>query len=61
MTLMELFVWHREQAERYEDLAKNHTTTGARVHRAAVTRRYVKQAEFHQAAAGVLKPLVIPA
>ena len=47
MTLKQLIQWHREQQERYEDLAKNHKTTGASNHRDAVTRRNLKLAKFH--------------
>jgi hypothetical protein len=54
MTVEQLYMWHREQAERYEDLARNHRTTGASVVRNAVTRRNLKLAEFHTEAAAVL-------
>lgn len=54
MTLASLYIWHREQAERFEHLAKNHQTTGASVHRNAVTRRNEKLAQFHKDAAKVL-------
>ena len=55
MTLRQLFIWHREQQERFEDLAKNHKTCAAPVYRAAVTRRNEKLAKFHADAAAVLK------
>lgn len=50
MTLEKLAFWHREQAERFEYLAKNHKTTGATVHLNAVTRRNEVQAAFHREA-----------
>ncbi|MGQ7937317.1 hypothetical protein [Paraburkholderia sp. D1E] len=55
MTLSQLFMWHREQAERFAWLADNHKTTGGAVHRAAVTRRNQKLAAFHAEAASMLK------
>lgn len=55
MTLDQLFLWHREQAERFAWLADNHKTTGATVHRGAVTRRNRKLAAFHAEAASLLK------
>lgn len=58
MTLAELYLWHREQAERFADNARNHKTTGAPRVIDAVTRRYNVQAQFHQEAAALLKPLV---
>ncbi|WP_144154524.1 hypothetical protein [Paraburkholderia sp. BCC1885] len=56
MTLPELFMWHREQVERFAWLADNHKTTGGGTrHRAAVTRRNQKLAAFHADAASLLK------
>lgn len=57
MTLDELYLWHREQAERYRHLAENHRTTGATRCREAVTRRNIKLTEFHRDAAECLKAL----
>lgn len=56
MTLDQLFLWHREQQERFAWLAENHKTAGGgQCHKDAVTRRNLKQAKFHADAAGVLK------
>lgn len=60
VTLDQLFMWHREQAERFAWLADNHKTTGGDTrHRAGVTRRNQKLAAFHADAASVLK-LMMP-
>lgn len=58
MTLPQLYLWHREQAERYADRAKDHKTNAAQVYREAVTRRYEKQSEFHARAATLLRPFI---
>lgn len=55
MTLRQLYIWHREQQERFEDLAKNHKTCASKVYRDAVTRRNEKLAKFHADAAAVLR------
>jgi hypothetical protein len=57
MTLAQLYLWHRQEAERFTDLSKSHQTNGSTTHRNAVTRRYEKQAEFHSHAATLLKLL----
>lgn len=48
MDLAALFMWHREQQERFAWLAEHHKTTGGgQCHRDAVTRRNLKLAQFH--------------
>lgn len=59
MTLLRLYLWHREQAERFSDLARSHKTCAARVYRAAVSRRYGAQSEFHAQAALALRPVLM--
>lgn len=59
MNLAALFIWHREQAERFEWLAGHHKTAGGgQCHRDAVTRRNLKLAKFHADAAKVLKEVI---
>lgn len=59
MNLSSLFLWHREQAERFDWLAQHHKTTGGgQRHRDAVTRRNLKLAQFHADAAKVLKEAI---
>jgi hypothetical protein len=59
VTLDQLYLWHREQSERFAWLADNHKTTGVvgSAHRAAVTRRNQKLARFHAEAAQCIKSL----
>ena len=54
MTLDQLFLWHREQQDRFAWLAEHHKTAGGgQCH--AVTRRNLKLAQFHADAVAVLK------
>lgn len=57
MTLDQLYLWHREQAERFEYQAENHKTMGAAKLRASISRSYKKRADFHKDAAALLDDL----
>jgi hypothetical protein len=59
MNIANLFLWHREQSERFEWLAEHHKTTGGgQCHRDAVTRRNLKLAKFHADASKAIKEVI---
>lgn len=54
MTVTELYMWHKEQAERFEDRAVEHKTMGPAKLRASISRSYLKKAAFHREAEKML-------
>ena len=57
MTLDQLYVWHREQQERFEHLATHNKANLAAVYKASLKRTYENQAAFHARAVALLKSL----
>jgi len=57
MTLDQLYLWHREQQERFADLAENNKANLATVYKASLKRTYETRADFHSRAAVLLKML----
>ena len=55
MTLDQLFLWHREQQERFENLAEHNKANLPRVYKASLRRTYEKRADFHERAVALLK------
>jgi hypothetical protein len=58
MTLDQLYIWHREQQERYDNLAAHNKANLAAVYKASLKRTYEKQASFHARAVALLKVLL---
>lgn len=52
-----LYLWHREQEERWSNLAANTKSTLPKVQLATLKRGYLRQAKFHHEAAELLKGL----
>jgi len=57
VTLDQLYLWHREQQERFEHLAMNNKANLATVYKASLKRTYERQATFHSRAVALLKSL----
>lgn len=57
MTLDQLYVWHREQFERWDHLAEHNKANLSGAYKASLRRTYRKQADFHAAAVALLKTL----
>jgi hypothetical protein len=57
VTLDQLFLWHREQQERWADLAENNKACLPQPYKASLKRGYEKKAAFHAGAAELLKQL----
>lgn len=57
MTLTDLFMWHREQQERFEHLAEHNKANLPRVYKASLRRSYETKADFHSRAVALLKSL----
>ncbi|HEY1999719.1 hypothetical protein [Paraburkholderia sp.] len=57
MTLDQLYMWHREQQERYEHLAEHNKANLPAVYKASLKRTYERQANFHTRAVALLKSL----
>ncbi|CAG9193964.1 hypothetical protein BCAR13_110074 [Paraburkholderia caribensis] len=57
MTLDQLYLWHREQQERYEDLAAHNKANLPAVYKASLKRTYERKASFHERAVSLLKSL----
>lgn len=57
MTLDQLYLWHREQQERFEHLAAHNKANLASVYKASLKRTYERQATFHSRAVALLKSL----
>jgi hypothetical protein len=55
MTLDQLYVWHREQFERWDHLAENNKANLPDVYKASLRRTYRKKADFHAGAVALLK------
>jgi hypothetical protein len=57
VTLDQLYLWHREQQERFEHLAMHNKANLANVYKASLKRTYERQATFHSRAVALLKSL----
>ncbi|QBQ99212.1 hypothetical protein [Paraburkholderia pallida] len=57
MTLDQLFLWHREQHERWAHLAENNKATLSQPYKSSLKRSYEKKAAFHAKAATIINPL----
>jgi hypothetical protein len=57
MMLDQLLMWHREQQERYENLAEHNKANLPTVYKASLKRTYQRQADFHTQAVALLKSL----
>ncbi|MBB2928346.1 hypothetical protein [Paraburkholderia silvatlantica] len=57
MTLDQLFLWHREQHERWAHLAEHNKANMPMPYKASLKRTYEKKAAFHAEAASLIKPL----
>ncbi|QCP50190.1 hypothetical protein FAZ95_13975 [Trinickia violacea] len=57
MTLDQLFLWHREQHERFANLAENNKANLPQPYKASLKRTYEKQAKFHSQAVAQLNSL----
>ncbi|MFM0163915.1 hypothetical protein PQR39_26310 [Paraburkholderia sediminicola] len=55
MTLDQLFIWHREQQERWDNLAENNKANLPAVYKASLKRTYQAKADFHSHAVALLK------
>lgn len=55
MTLDQLYIWHREQQERWSGLAENNKANLPTVYKASLKRTYQKKADFHANAVALLK------
>ena len=57
MTLDQLYIWHREQQERWSHLAENNKANLPPVYKASLKRTYQTKADFHSRAVALLKSL----
>ena len=57
MTLDQLYIWHREQQERWSNLAENNKANLPAVYKASLKRTYETKADFHARAVALLKSL----
>ncbi|MEM5371315.1 hypothetical protein V4C53_35520 [Paraburkholderia azotifigens] len=57
MTLDQLYIWHREQQERWSGLAENNKANLPTVYKASLKRTYHKKADFHADAVALLKSM----
>jgi hypothetical protein len=55
--LDELYIWHREQFERWDHLADHNKAVLATRYKESLRRTYRKQAAFHANAAELLKSM----
>lgn len=61
MTLDDLILWHRDQAERYERLARESRARLPQPYKESLKRSNERHAAFHEAAARVLLETKKPA
>ena len=57
MTLDQLYIWHREQQERWSGLAEHNKANLPTVYKASLKRTYEKKAAFHEQAVALIKDL----
>jgi hypothetical protein len=57
VTLDQLYMWHREQQERWGNLAANNKANLPAVYKASLKRTYERKANFHSQAVALLKSL----
>lgn len=57
MTLGQLYMWHREQQERWSNLAENNKANLPTVYKASLKCTYETKADFHSRAVALLKSL----
>jgi hypothetical protein len=57
MTLDELFMWHRQEHERWHRQAEHNKANAHATLKATIKRGYEKKAKFHAEAAELLKTL----
>lgn len=57
MTLDQLYMWHREQQERFDNLAENNKANLPAVYKASLKRTYQTKSDFHSRAVSLLKSL----
>jgi hypothetical protein len=57
VTLDQLYMWHREQQERWSNLAENNKANLPTAYKASLKRTYETKADFHSRAVELLKSM----